>query len=127
MKEPTIKMAMNVIDFLKLDEQAMRIYEMREKALHDEISMINGARNEGILEVATKLLAKGMEIPFIVETTGLDEEEIINLKNTLNWLIANNHTPFNKTLRRLYKSAWTINSANNGFGGDKICRHKTTK
>ena len=84
MKEPAIKKAWTVLEILSMDEEAMRLYELREKALHDEVSMLNGARDEGKKEVALKLLSKGMDTAFVSETTGLPEADIIELKGNLN-------------------------------------------
>lgn len=64
-----------------------RIYEMRQKALHDEASLREGAREEGEklgelkgkLEVAAKMLAKGMDIGSVAELTGLPMEELKQL------------------------------------------------
>ena len=41
------------------------------------------SREEGKRAVARKLLLKGMDIPFIVETTELSEEEIERIKREL--------------------------------------------
>ncbi|MGO0063631.1 Rpn family recombination-promoting nuclease/putative transposase [Brevibacillus fluminis] len=80
MSEPTIRKAVNVLEFLSQDAEARRLYEMREKALKDEVSMIEGAKEEGKAEVARKMIAKEMDISLIVELTGLSVEEIEKLK-----------------------------------------------
>jgi hypothetical protein len=48
MKAPEIRKAMTVLDILSQDQETRMLYEMREKALHDEVSMLNGAREEAI-------------------------------------------------------------------------------
>lgn len=45
--EPELGKAMTVLEFLSQDKEARRLYEMRQKALHDEASMLAGARKEG--------------------------------------------------------------------------------
>lgn len=80
MKEPVLKKAMDTLEFLSQNEEARRQYEARQKFLHDEASMIEGARNEGKVEVARKLLALGINIPVIVEASGLSEDEVRALK-----------------------------------------------
>lgn len=79
---------MTVLKFLSQDAEFRRLYEMRQKALHDEASSIEGAREEGEkqgelkgkLEVATKMLEKGIDMVSISELTGhpIDELKKIN-------------------------------------------------
>lgn len=87
MQEPTLKKAMTTLEFLSQDEEARRLYEARQKYLHDEASMIEGARSEGVtagetkarMEMAKNLLSKGIDIKVIAEASGLSEETIRNL------------------------------------------------
>lgn len=83
MREPTLKKAMTTLEFLSQDEEARRLYEARQKYLHDEASMLEGARTEGVakgkLEMAKKLFSKGIDIKLIAETSGMSEEEIRNM------------------------------------------------
>ncbi len=39
MNEPTLKKGMDTLEFLSLDREARRLYEERQKYLHDEASM----------------------------------------------------------------------------------------
>lgn len=92
MNEPVLRKVMNTLEFLSQDAEARRLYEMRQKALHDEVSMIEGAREEGeakgreegrykkAIEVARKMLAKGKDMDEIVEFSGLTIEEVERLK-----------------------------------------------
>ncbi|MNI44522.1 PD-(D/E)XK nuclease family transposase [compost metagenome] len=80
MNEPVLKKAMDTLEFLSQDLEARRQYELRQKYLHDEASMIEGARKEGQAEMARKLLALGVEISVIAEASGLSEEEVSALK-----------------------------------------------
>ncbi len=91
MNEPVLRKAMDTLEFLSQDAEARRLYEMRQKFLHDEASMLAGAREEGeaigehkkAIEVAKKLLAKGTDIAAIADISGLSEEEIERLKMQL--------------------------------------------
>ncbi|MDD9265786.1 Rpn family recombination-promoting nuclease/putative transposase [Paenibacillus sp. GCM10023248] len=80
MQEPELGKAMTVLEFLSQDEDARRIYELRQKALHDEASLREGAREEGErkgkLDVAIKMIAKGMDLASISELTGISIEEL---------------------------------------------------
>ena len=76
MAEPAIKKAINVLDYLNRDVDTKELYEIREKALKDEISMINGAKLEGKLETAANMVKKGFKLEDIVEITGLEKAEI---------------------------------------------------
>lgn len=82
MNEPMLKKAMDTLEFLSQDTEARRLYEDRQKYLHDEASMIDGAKTEKAKDVAKNMLSKGMEIDLIAELTGLQEEEVRKLKWT---------------------------------------------
>ncbi|OAS21047.1 hypothetical protein [Paenibacillus oryzisoli] len=71
MKEPALSKVMTVLDYLSQDTEARRMYEMRQKALHDEASM---------LEVAKNMLGKGMDIATISELTGISSDDLEKLK-----------------------------------------------
>ena len=47
MNEPTLKKAMDTLEFLSQDREARRMYEERQKYLHDEASMIEWATEKG--------------------------------------------------------------------------------
>ncbi|NOV00894.1 Rpn family recombination-promoting nuclease/putative transposase [Paenibacillus planticolens] len=83
MQEPKLGKAMTVLEFLSQDAEARRLYEMRQKALHDEASSMEGAREEGEkkgkLEVASKMLAKGMDLESVSELTGISIVELKKL------------------------------------------------
>lgn len=85
MNEPALQKAMDTLEFLSQNEEARRLYEMRQKALHDEASMIDGAKEEGRLanatEVALKLLKRGMTVGEASEISGLSESEVQRLKD----------------------------------------------
>ncbi|MGG1518223.1 Rpn family recombination-promoting nuclease/putative transposase [Paenibacillus oryzisoli] len=85
MNEPALQKAMDTLEFLSQNEEARRLYEMRQKALHDEASMIDGAKEEGRLakatEVALKLLKRGMTVVEASEISGLSASEVQRLKD----------------------------------------------
>lgn len=56
---------------------------MREKAIYDRISALEGAKEEGKLEVAKKLLIANVDMDIIVSSTGLSEDELMKIKNGL--------------------------------------------
>ena len=56
---------------------------MREKSIQDRISALEGAREEGKLEVAKKLLIANLDMDIIVFSTGLSEDELMKIKNGL--------------------------------------------
>ncbi|MGG0937281.1 Rpn family recombination-promoting nuclease/putative transposase [Brevibacillus centrosporus] len=87
MSEPTIRKAVNVLEFLSQDAEARRLYEMREKALKDELNMVEGAKEEGRTEgkavIVRNMLAKGLNVAEISELTGLTIAEVEKLKQQL--------------------------------------------
>lgn len=96
MNEPVLKKAMDTLEFLSQDAEARRLYEDRQKYLHDEASMIEGAFAEGeargevrgeargqrrkAIEMASELLTHGVKIAIIAKASGLSESEILTLK-----------------------------------------------
>ena len=56
---------------------------MREKSIQDRISALEGAREEGKLEVAKKLLIANVDMDIIVFSTGLSEDKLLKIKNEL--------------------------------------------
>jgi predicted transposase/invertase (TIGR01784 family) len=75
------------ISFVSSDEEALRVYEMREKALSDWTSGVNHAQREGerkgerkkAVEIARNFKKMGLPIGQIVQGTGLTEQEIREL------------------------------------------------
>ena len=94
--------ALTTLEFLSQDDQARRLYEARQKALHDYASAIGDAtekgmekgmekgrhegRKEGLkeasLEFARKLLAEGESPERVAHLTGLSLAEIKQLVPT---------------------------------------------
>lgn len=83
-----IKKANEEYQYLTGDEAERRIAFLRDKAIRDEKSMLQGARDEGIeqgikqekMQIAQKLLKMKMPIRQIMDATGLTKEEIEKLK-----------------------------------------------
>lgn len=84
-KDSVIAKATKVLNLLSSDPNTVRLSELREKAIWDEVSRINGARAEGMqqgrIDVAHKMLAKGLSIDDVAEITGLSVEEVSKLQN----------------------------------------------
>ncbi len=86
-----IKKAEEELEYLTGDEETRRLAYLREKAIRDEKAALAEAREEGIeegieegkevekLQIAKKMLVKGISIEDIIEITGLTKEEIIKL------------------------------------------------
>ncbi|KGP83983.1 hypothetical protein P364_0106690 [Paenibacillus sp. MAEPY2] len=88
MNEPTLKKAMDTLEFLSQDREARRLYEERQKYLHDEALMIEWATEKGLaegekrkaIEIAKNMLSFGIEVSVIAKTSGLTESEVEELK-----------------------------------------------
>lgn len=99
MNVPILGKAMKELEYLSQDEEARRLYEMRQKALHDEASSIAGAKEEGLKEgkkeglkegrleekekVAKIMLQENMDVSLILKVTGLTEDVILRLKTKI--------------------------------------------
>jgi len=59
MNEPTLKKAMDTLEFLSQDQEARRLYEERQKYLHDEASMIEWATERGMKKGLERGLSEG--------------------------------------------------------------------
>lgn len=78
-----IRLAKDELYKLSMNSEEREKYNMREKAIYDRISALEGAREEGKLEVAKKLLIANVDMDIIVSSTGLSEDELIKIKNGL--------------------------------------------
>lgn len=70
-----IRKAKEELEYLTGDEEERRLAELREKAIRDEVTNINGTKRE----IAKKLREEKVNIEIIMKTTGLTKEEIENL------------------------------------------------
>ncbi|MEK4110073.1 hypothetical protein ABIC86_002408 [Paenibacillus sp. DS2363] len=59
MNESGVKIVMDTLEFLSQDREARRLYEERQKYLHDEASMIEWATEKGIAKGIEKGLVEG--------------------------------------------------------------------
>ncbi|WP_238650540.1 Rpn family recombination-promoting nuclease/putative transposase [Paenibacillus piscarius] len=80
MNEPGLKKAMDTLQYLSQDSEARRLYEARQKYLHDEASMLGSAEMAGIKKVAKNMLDLNLDISIIIKATGLTEQEINALR-----------------------------------------------
>ena len=78
-----IRLAKDELYKLSMNSEEREKYNMREKAIYDRISALEGAREEGKLEVAKKLLIANVDMDIIVSSTGLSEDELMKIKNGL--------------------------------------------
>lgn len=87
LSDEAIKQAKTELYRLSMDSKEREKYNMREKAIYDEISALENAEKKGIekglKEVASNLLRSNVEIEIISKSTGLTEEEIIKIKESL--------------------------------------------
>ena len=79
-----IKKVNDEYEYLTGDAAERRLAFLRDKAIRDEKSIRQGGREEGRkekqIEIAKKLLRKGMKLEEIVEITELSKEEIEKIK-----------------------------------------------
>ena len=102
-QEPAIARAEEVLELLGSFDEIRRYYESREMAIHDEVTRLTGARDEGMAKGLTEGMEKGLtegmakgekkkavqiarnlldvlDDKTISEKTGLDQEEIAKLR-----------------------------------------------
>ena len=92
MNNPAIKEAIEFENSFLQDKIERRAYEQREKAIKDYYSYMTASKQEGIQEgiqserktIAINLLKANMSIDFISQNTGLNEQEILHLQQSLN-------------------------------------------
>lgn len=83
-----IKKAEEELEYLTGDEEIKRLAFLREKAIMDEKDAMSKAKREGIkegikesrIDIAKKMLNKGIDIETISEITELEKEEVEKLK-----------------------------------------------
>ena len=86
-KDPAIAKAEEVLDWLSSDEETVRLFELREKAIYDEVTRIKGAKEEGIAigieKVARNMLIQGIDINIICNATGLSKENVTKIQSKI--------------------------------------------
>ena len=92
-KEKKIKEAIETLEDISSDEAKERIAELREKYIMDKEVELETAEEKGLkkgleegknkrnIEIAKKMLQKGIALENIIEITGLTQEEIEKIKN----------------------------------------------
>ncbi len=82
-----IAKARSILEKLSRDPETVRLAELRAKQLRDEISMMDGAKEEGRAvekrEIAKRALIKGADISFIADITELSVDQIMNIRNKI--------------------------------------------
>lgn len=91
-EEPTIARAEEVLQYLGSFDEIRRYYEAREMAVHDEVTRLMGARQEGRqesrqegiemrnIQIVKNMRDLGMAALDIAKITGLTVEEIENIE-----------------------------------------------
>lgn len=84
MSDPVMKEVVQAETAFTEDEIMRRKYSQREKAVRDYISAMDEARNEGlqegIVQMAVKMLENGIDRHTVAAITGLSEQELAALK-----------------------------------------------
>ena len=92
---PAIKEALDFEKEFNQDKESLRKYELREKAVKDYYSFLSAERDSGkkegieigekrkALDVAQNLLKAGINISLIKTSTGLSDDELMELKNSI--------------------------------------------
>ncbi|PHJ37812.1 hypothetical protein P378_13725 [Desulforamulus profundi] len=74
MGNPGIRKAMTIEQIFFKNQRERRLYELREKAVRDEISMISGAKAEGKAEMAQEAICKFLDTRFPEDSAGLQRD-----------------------------------------------------
>ncbi|WP_338631802.1 Rpn family recombination-promoting nuclease/putative transposase [Clostridium baratii] len=92
LNDEILKQAKTELYRLSMDSEERERYNMREKAIYDEISALENAEKKGLeqgiergeknksIEIAKNLILSNVPIDIIVKSTGLSENEIEKLK-----------------------------------------------
>ena len=87
-KNEKIKKAYNILEVISKDDNARAAYEAREAELHDQMTRLKSAREEGIKEATIKnaknFLLMGLDSEMVARGTGLGIEEVEKIRKELN-------------------------------------------
>ena len=91
LNDEVLKQAKTELYRLSMDSEERERYNMREKAIYDEISALENAEKKGLeqgeknksIEIAKKALSSGLDIKTVSAITGLSENEIEKLKQKI--------------------------------------------
>lgn len=82
------KKAYNILEVISKDDNARAAYEAREAELHDQMTRLKSAREEGIKEATIKnaknFLVMGLDVEMVAKGTGLSVDEVLKIKGELN-------------------------------------------
>jgi len=89
MKNPKIKKAMTVLEFISSDKEAREHYEARQKEIRDKISQMMFAKEEGLKEgehlkavkMAKSMLSDGLDLSLISKYTQLELAELREIQS----------------------------------------------
>jgi predicted transposase/invertase (TIGR01784 family) len=95
-KSPAMEETVAILEKLSSDERVRILHESREKARYDELARIHFAMKEGIakgekqglkrgerskaLDMAEKMLKKGIDVYEVAEISGLSLDEVESLR-----------------------------------------------
>ncbi|MCK8824106.1 Rpn family recombination-promoting nuclease/putative transposase [Fuchsiella alkaliacetigena] len=79
-----LKEAAETLEVLSQDEEAREIYEARQKAIHDYVSSIEGAKKERDLEIAKEMLKGNEDIEKIIKYTNLSRDQVEEIRKDIN-------------------------------------------
>lgn len=94
-KNEKIKKAYSILEVISKDDTARAAYEAREAELHDQMTRLKSAREEGLkegiekgkiemaIEMARKLLSMGLSSEQIANASGISVDEIEKIKKTI--------------------------------------------
>lgn len=94
MKKLPIRKAFTGREFLLLDEETQRLHEERQRALHDYVSDMENAREEGmeigravrlnqVRTMAQEMLRDGLDVKQVAKYVDLPVEEVEGIKRQL--------------------------------------------
>lgn len=91
-KNEKIRKAYNILEVISKDDNARAAYEAREAELHDQMTRLKSAREEGIKEGtkettiknAKNFLLMELEVDMVAKGTGLSVDEVLKIKGELN-------------------------------------------
>lgn len=79
-REEGVKMAKNILNEVSKDEEARAYYESQLIFELDQRGRINHAKDETKIEIARNMLKRGTPLQYIVEDTGLSEDQVKAIK-----------------------------------------------
>ena len=94
-KNEKIEKAYSILQIMSKDKEARILYNAREAALHDEVTRIKEAKEEGLkeglkegrikekIEVAKNLLLMGMDVLTVIKVTGLSKDDVEKIKDSM--------------------------------------------